>query len=350
MFNLMKLIGKNIKYEINETDQKNIDLLVKEDNDNEDNEDNEEEDKQVNSIKISTVDNYQGEENDIIILDLVRNNEQNKIGFLKEFRRMNVAISRARKGMIVLGNERTFSVNEDWMKYFIKLKDNNCFYDHIPLYCKSHSKLTEIRNNDDFMKVSRGGCDQICNFLMECGHVCDEVCHNRLYQYCKCMKPCERKPKSCSFNHKCSYKCYECYISNNLCIQPITTKLLCGHDNKIICYQFNNLLDIKCNYILQNICDRCNQFFEDSCYNFRNTNIKCMNICNKLLNCKHKCKNICSECTEHKCNEICNKKQDLCDHICNIKCHDGRCQYCTQEYQMICNHENISKLECTEPT
>ena len=55
-------------------------------------------------IRVFTVDNYQGEENDIIILSLVRSNNENKIGFLKIPNRVNVALSRAKKGMYIFGN------------------------------------------------------------------------------------------------------------------------------------------------------------------------------------------------------------------------------------------------------
>ena len=56
-------------------------------------------------VKISTVDNYQGEENEIIILSLVRsNNNENKIGFLSIHNRVCVALSRARRGLYCIGN------------------------------------------------------------------------------------------------------------------------------------------------------------------------------------------------------------------------------------------------------
>jgi superfamily I DNA and/or RNA helicase len=48
------------------------------------------------SVRVSVVDNYQGEENDIVLLSLVRSNEQDAIGFLKTDNRICVAISRAR--------------------------------------------------------------------------------------------------------------------------------------------------------------------------------------------------------------------------------------------------------------
>lgn len=58
----------------------------------------------IRRIKIRTVDNYQGEENDIIILSLVRSNHNDQIGFLKASNRVCVALSRARHGMFIFGN------------------------------------------------------------------------------------------------------------------------------------------------------------------------------------------------------------------------------------------------------
>lgn len=55
-------------------------------------------------IKVVTVDSYQGEENDIIVLSLVRNNFINEVGFLKVANRVCVALSRARQGFFMFGN------------------------------------------------------------------------------------------------------------------------------------------------------------------------------------------------------------------------------------------------------
>jgi superfamily I DNA and/or RNA helicase len=55
-------------------------------------------------VHLTVVDNYQGEENDIILLSLVRSNLRNNLGFLKIENRICVALSRARKGLFVIGN------------------------------------------------------------------------------------------------------------------------------------------------------------------------------------------------------------------------------------------------------
>ncbi len=58
-------------------------------------------------ISVNTVDAFQGQERDTIYISLTRSNEQNEIGFLKEYRRMNVALTRAKSKLVVLGDSAT---------------------------------------------------------------------------------------------------------------------------------------------------------------------------------------------------------------------------------------------------
>ena len=60
-------------------------------------------------ISVNTVDGFQGQERDIIIISLVRSNEQGQIGFLRDLRRMNVAITRARMKLIIIGDVETLT-------------------------------------------------------------------------------------------------------------------------------------------------------------------------------------------------------------------------------------------------
>jgi senataxin len=64
-----------------------------------------------NGIEINTVDAYQGREKDIIIISTVRTEG---LGFLNDYRRMNVAITRARHFLWVVGNSRALKNNENW--------------------------------------------------------------------------------------------------------------------------------------------------------------------------------------------------------------------------------------------
>ena len=60
-------------------------------------------------ISVNTVDGFQGQERDVILISLVRSNDEGQIGFLKDLRRMNVAMTRARMKLIILGNKDTMT-------------------------------------------------------------------------------------------------------------------------------------------------------------------------------------------------------------------------------------------------
>ena len=60
-------------------------------------------------ISVNTVDGFQGQERDVILISLVRSNDDGQIGFLKDLRRMNVAMTRARMKLIILGNKNTMT-------------------------------------------------------------------------------------------------------------------------------------------------------------------------------------------------------------------------------------------------
>ena len=60
-------------------------------------------------ITVHTVDGFQGQERDVIMISLVRANDQGNIGFLNDLRRMNVAITRARMKLIILGDASTLT-------------------------------------------------------------------------------------------------------------------------------------------------------------------------------------------------------------------------------------------------
>lgn len=59
------------------------------------------------SIRLSTIDNFQGEEALFVIVSMVRSNDEGKIGFLKTFNRVNVMLSRAKHGMFIIGSAST---------------------------------------------------------------------------------------------------------------------------------------------------------------------------------------------------------------------------------------------------
>lgn len=70
------------------------------------------------TINVNTVDGFQGQERDIIMISLVRSNNQGQIGFLNDLRRMNVAITRARMKLIIIGNADTLSHHPFYKKLY----------------------------------------------------------------------------------------------------------------------------------------------------------------------------------------------------------------------------------------
>ncbi len=69
------------------------------------------------SIAVNTIDSFQGQERDVIYISLVRSNEKGEIGFLKDIRRMNVAITRARKKLVIIGDSATVGQHPFYSKF-----------------------------------------------------------------------------------------------------------------------------------------------------------------------------------------------------------------------------------------
>uniref|UniRef100_A0A915JZM5 NFX1-type zinc finger-containing protein 1 n=1 Tax=Romanomermis culicivorax TaxID=13658 RepID=A0A915JZM5_ROMCU len=104
-------------------------------------------------VRISVVDDYQGEESDIILLSFVRSNEDGKIGFLKTKNRVCVALSRAKIGLYCFGN-----------------------FDHLAA-CSKELWADIVQNLKRL--VPEGGCNKICEFRLNCGHSCTINCHTQ---------------------------------------------------------------------------------------------------------------------------------------------------------------------------
>jgi ATP-dependent RNA/DNA helicase IGHMBP2 len=82
------------------------------------------------SMRISTIDSFQGQEKENIILSLVRSNDDGDIGFLKDYRRMNVAITRAKEKLFVIGDSATIAADK--------------FYDAFLLYVEKYGEYKSV--------------------------------------------------------------------------------------------------------------------------------------------------------------------------------------------------------------
>ena len=139
------------------------------------------------SLRISTIDNYQGEESDIVLASMIRSNKSHDIGFMAAPERLNVLLSRARDGLIMIGNSETFmnarKGKEVWRKLFDHLKQNDHIYEGFPVKCEKHPDRTALLSSDEDFETHcpDGGCKEPCGVMLNCGlHKCTSSCHQLL--------------------------------------------------------------------------------------------------------------------------------------------------------------------------
>ena len=112
------------------------------------------------------LDNYQGQESDVVIISLTRSNAANDIGFMISPERLNVLLSRARNAMILVGNAATFlnsrKGHDLWSRFMDLLAKGAHIYDGFPVKCEQHPKTTTIiRSPHDFeVECPDGGCTE----------------------------------------------------------------------------------------------------------------------------------------------------------------------------------------------
>ena len=141
-----------------------------------------EEKKGNKQIRCSSVDNYQGEECDIIVISLVRSNKHCGIGFLKEEQRVNVLLSRAKHGMFIVGNAATLRSsskgNHVWKPLLDMFQSQGRVVKSFPTVCQLHPTDGTIycRSVQEFRtQRPNGGCSRPCSARLECGHACPLV-------------------------------------------------------------------------------------------------------------------------------------------------------------------------------
>ncbi|KAI5918453.1 P-loop containing nucleoside triphosphate hydrolase protein [Camillea tinctor] len=173
---------------------------------------------------VHTIDSYQGEENDIILLSLVRSNGPNgphKAGFLRDQNRGVVAISRARRGFYIFGNMINLAnacpeSSAMWgrIEEVFRRQKRYGSDSRLPITCQRHGNTSWIGHPEDWVN-HHGGCALPCLDTLNCGHPCGRRCHWVDHSRLICQRPCERVLI-------CGHRCHE----------------ICGEQCRCTCHAF----------------------------------------------------------------------------------------------------------------
>ncbi|KAI6373349.1 hypothetical protein MCOR31_003262 [Pyricularia oryzae] len=318
------------------------------------------------TLRLATVDNFQGEEAKIIIISLVRGNPENKVGFLRTSNRVNVLLSRARDGMYIIGNSNTYlgSGVQMWRDVYQLLEDEGNVGQTISLCCERHRETPiECATPEDFhVKSPEGGCDLMCGKRLErCGHRCMAKCHSdSMHQVWNCPQACVRTRPTCSHPcpKLCGQSCGPCLVKLN------GIRLSCGHImDKVPCHIQQDLQALKCKTFVEKTVPGCKHKIKVECStNVESGAFHCPVPCEELLACGHGCTGNCGSCTikdyqseealakRHAvCSAICQRPSSTCNHQCKRKCHGGDdCGPCRNVCEVRCPHSACGR-KCSEP-
>jgi ATP-dependent RNA/DNA helicase IGHMBP2 len=81
----------------------------------------------ISAIAVNTIDSFQGQERDVVYISMTRSNADSVIGFLSEIRRMNVAMTRARKKLVVIGDSATLSQSSFYADFIAYAQEHNAY-------------------------------------------------------------------------------------------------------------------------------------------------------------------------------------------------------------------------------
>ena len=331
-----------------------------------------ENDPSVGCVRVTTVDNFQGEENDIILLSLVRSNKDEKVGFIKIVNRACVALSRARKGFYCIGNFGLLSKHSDiWKKIVTDLKASSSIGNALPVVCQIHNDEISVKTAEDFnTKVPMGGCQRPCAVRLKCGHACTLECHpcDTDHVEFRCQKPCEKKRARC--DHTCPKRCWEVCEQN--CEIEVEKQLpICGHTMLVRCdtnperikCQKRCEKDLRCGHRCQRKCresctKKCHEIFKKTDWPWGHlvsiacsaTPADCSHPCEATLECGHACSGTCGECRMGRIHKRCKLhcgRVLICSHSCMSRCKES-CPPCSAKCENLCGHSECPE-KCGEP-
>ncbi|KAJ4474239.1 hypothetical protein J3R30DRAFT_649522 [Lentinula aciculospora] len=328
-------------------------------------------------IRLGTVDIFQGEEAKIVIVSLVRNSGSFEgagapIGFLKSVNRINVALSRAKHGLYVMGNASNLRQNETWRTIIDEMEQTGQIGFGFPIICPRHPEQQNIITEPGQLRRQspEGGCLLNCGYRMDCGHVCPSVCHidRDNHRSMKCMMPCPRTP--CPRSHPCHKFCSD---SCGECVFPMdNVELPCGHRiSSIRCSEYDDLKSVYCRKQVEKKLVTCEHSAVMDC-SMSPKSFRCTRVCGGITPCCGKtCKSTCSDCQEkskpaaetpnlihrsshkeHSCD-----RSLYCQHPCGQVCSkDHECaMFCKQQCRQRCSHHKCTKpcgeacAPCAEP-
>ena len=331
-----------------------------------------ENDSSFRGVRVTTVDNFQGEENDIILLSLVRSNKDEKVGFIKIVNRACVALSRARKGFYCIGNFGLLSKHSDiWKKIVTDLKASSSIGNVLPVVCQIHNDEISVKTAEDFnTKVPMGGCQRPCTVRLKCGHACPLACHpsDRDHVEFRCQKPCEKKRARC--DHTCPKRCWEVCEQN--CEIEVEKELpICGHTMLVRCDTNPVMLkcqkrcekDLSCGHRCQSKCgesctEKCREIVKKTDWPCGHhvsiacsaTPNGCFHPCETTLECGHTCSGTCGECRMGRIHKRCQLhcgRVLICSHSCMSRCKES-CPPCSAKCENLCGHSECPE-KCGEP-
>ncbi|KAJ3675167.1 hypothetical protein LUZ60_004209 [Juncus effusus] len=128
-------------------------------------------------VDINTVDGFQGREKELVIFSCVRANEGKGIGFVSDFRRMNVGITRARSSVLVVGSAKTLYQDEHWSNLVNSAKERQNFFEVAKPYSSffGEEKLNVMRREDKLtVRELEGGSNNAQLERMEVGTAAED--------------------------------------------------------------------------------------------------------------------------------------------------------------------------------
>ena len=216
-------------------------------------------------VIVHTIDNYQGDENDIIIVSLVRSS---KPGFLSSLNRRCVVQSRAKCGMYFIGNKETFSSVLHWSRFLEGMAVKGCVGEIIVLQCPRHPNESKVHALNAKEVTFGAFCKKQCAEYMPCGiHPCRKTCQPA-HRHLRCQEKVTFHFMKCQ--HPGRRYCFQ-NESQVMCMQIVPYQFTCGHSVDKACHKDPISLTckakcprkLKCGHLCDKLCGE--ECIDESC-------------------------------------------------------------------------------------